>query len=235
MQRITTGKLLIYGLLVFIFGLSSFSVTEASQLTLKKHQAGLRLGVWSHQGGVIPASDTAGTFRTNINKESFFLEGYYGYRIFPALVGEFSLSIVNRGSVTFEEAGTSNIGNLLVYSFLLHARCYPLVMVKSKVQPFVSIGGGIYYGRRSVQFSSNYYYAAYNEETGVNLNYSFGGGFEVQLSNSIALETGSRFMSVNFSKELMGIKDYDALAFWVGVKYLYQSEKKEQKHKRRLR
>ena len=231
MHRVTTGKLLIF---VITLSLFACSASEASQVVLRKHQAGIRLGVWSHQGGVIPASDSSGTFRSNINKESFFLEGYYGYRIFPALVGEFSLSIVNRGSVSFEESGTSNVGNLLVYSFLLHARCYPLVMVKSKIQPFVSVGGGVYYGRRSVQFSSNFYYAAYNEESGINLNYSFGGGFDVQLSNSIALETGSRFMSVNFSKELMGIKDYDALAFWVGVKYLYQSDKKEQKYKRRL-
>jgi opacity protein-like surface antigen len=221
------GKcLLLSTVLVALVGWQSVSAdqTEPYQLFNKSHQAGIRLGVWANQGGRPPAE--AQYFETNFNNANFYFEGYFGYRLLPIVMLELSLGIVNRGSVTFIENNASNVGHVLVHPLLLQAKLYPLSSLGTRIQPYLTGGGGLYYGRRSVQFTtSGSIYFGLDEQTGTNLNYAFGGGVDWPVGKTIGLEANVRYMSINFSKGLQTVRDYDALVFTIGLKYLYLPKK----------
>ena len=205
-----------------------FAAEEASpaETFSSKNQVGGRLGVWANLGDT-PKEDTAGVFKTSIGDASFYFEGYYAHRFHPLLMGEISLSIVNRGSVTFRVENRDNIGNLMVYSFLLNAKVYPFGSTGWRVQPYVAGGGGLYYGRRSVQFTSSIvYYPGLDEESATDFNFTVAAGFDYPLTDNIGLDFNARYVPITFGDPLMTIDDYEALAFSVGVKYLYQSSDK---------
>ena len=215
-----------------VLGLAIPEMVQAKQadadkylLFSEKHQAGIRLGVWANNGET--PTDSAGIFETSFKDANFYFEGYFAYRLFSQAMLEFSLGIVNRGSVTFQEAGATNVGNVLVYPVLLQLKLYPLASLKAKLQPYLLAGGGLYYGRRSVQFttSSDVYYYGLAEQSGTDFNYVLGGGLDWPIGATIGLEVGVKYMPIEFSKELQTIRDYDAVAFTVGVKYLYSSKK----------
>lgn len=222
-------RLILFGTLA---GLVNWGTAQAEQadadkslLFSEKHQAGIRLGVWANNGE--SPTDSAGISETNFKGASFFFEGYFAYRLAPIVMLELSFGIVNRGSVTFREAGGTNVGNVLVHPILLQMKFYPLASLKEKFQPYLLAGGGLYYGRRSVQFttSSGVYYYGLAEQSGTDFNYVLGGGIDWPLSPAIGLEAGVKYMPIEFSKELQTIRDYDAVAFTIGVKYLYSSKK----------
>ena len=191
----------------------------------EKHQAGIRLGVWANNGE--SPTDSVGISETNFKGACFYFEGYFAYRLAPTVMLELSFGIVNRGSVTFREAGATNVGNVLVHPILLQLKLYPLASLKAKLQPYLLAGGGLYYGRRSVQFttSSDVYYYGLAEQSGTDFNYVLGGGIDWPIATTIGLEAGVKYMPIEFSKGLQTIRDYDAVAFTVGVKYLYSSKK----------
>jgi outer membrane protein W len=198
---------------------------DECQLFSQKHQAGIRLGVWANNGE--SPTDSVGVFETNFKEASFFFEGYFAYRLVPSAMLELSFGIVNRGTVTFREAGASNVGNVLVHPILLQLKFYPLASLKAKFQPYLLAGGGLYYGRRSVQFttSSYVYYYDLAEQSGTDFSYALGGGIDWPLGAAIGLEIGVKYMPIEFSKGLQTIRNYDAVAFTIGVKYLYSSKK----------
>jgi hypothetical protein len=203
-----------------------------------KHQLGVRLGTWINQGDSPPEADTAGIFKTGISDANFYFEGFYAHRLHPLLMGEFSLGIVNRGTVTFRVSDRENIGNLLLYSILLNVKFYPFGGLDWRVQPYLTGGGGLYYGRRSVQFSSSdaiYYYPGLDEQSATDWNYSVGGGFDYPIADQVGLEFNAKYMPIKFGNPLMTVDDYGALAFSVGVKYLYENSTKENDRDRRKR
>jgi outer membrane protein W len=215
-----------------LVGLVNWGTAQAEQadadkclLFSEKHQAGIRLGVWANNGE--SPTDSMGVFETNFKDASFFFEGYFAYRLAPIVMLELSFGIVNRGSVTFREAGATNVGNVLVHPILLQLKLYPLASLATKFQPYLLAGGGLYYGHRSVQFttSSDVYYYGLAEQSGTDFNYVLGGGVDWPLSATIGLEVGAKYMPIEFSKRLQTVRDYDAVAFTVGVKYLYSSKK----------
>jgi hypothetical protein len=138
------------------------------------------------------------------------------------LVGEFSLGSVNRGSVSLEAtvSGASDIGNLIIYPILAQLKLYTPKILGSRLYPWVMAGGGLHYGRRSVQFSNSQYYGPnWQEETETDFNYVVGGGFDWPIAGSVGLDFAVKYMPINMS--LVTIDKYDALAFTIGVKYLY--------------
>lgn len=205
--------------------------TVTTELFLTQHQAGLRLGVWSNQGDLPPeageltsgdAAITTGSFKTNINSASAYVEAFFGYRLAPWLVGELSLGTVNRGSVTLldDSTGASDIGNLMIYPILVQFRLYAPRIPSTSLYPYLMAGGGLHYGRRNVQFSnSQVYYANWQEETATDFNYVVGGGVDWPIAASIGLDFTVKYMPINMS--LVVIDKWDALAFTIGVKYLY--------------
>lgn len=210
-----------------LLGLASWGTAQADDYPLfnEKHQAGIRLGVWANNGE--SPTDSVGVFETNFKEACFYFEGYFAYRLVPAAMLELSFGIVNRGSVTFMEAGATNVGNVLVHPILLQLKLYPLASLKAKLQPYFLAGGGLYYGRRSVQFttSSDVYYYGLAEQSGTDFNYVLGGGIDWPIATTIGLEAAVKYMPIEFSKELQTVRNYDAVAFTVGVKYLYSSKK----------
>lgn len=230
-----SSRLLIIGLAVMVASTVSVQAadddTVATELFLTQHQAGLRLGVWSNRGDLPPATgeltsgDAAiatGSFKTNINSASAYVEAFFGYRLAPWLVGELSLGTVNRGSVTLldDSTGASDIGNLMIYPILLQLRLYTPRIPNTSLHPYLMAGGGMHYGRRNVQFSnSRVYYANWQEETATNFNYIVGGGVDWPIAGSIGLDFTVKYMPINMS--LVVIDKWDALAFTIGVKYLY--------------
>lgn len=224
-----SSRLLIIGLAVMVASTVSVQAadddTVATELFLTQHQAGLRLGVWSNQGDLPPVDgqlNQTGTFKTNIGGSSAYVEGFFGYRLSTYLVAELSLGTVNRGSVTLvdDSTGASDIGNLMIYPILLQLRLYTPRIPNTNLHPYLMAGGGMHYGRRNVQFSnSRVYYANWQEETATNFNYIVGGGVDWPIAGSIGLDFTVKYMPINMS--LVVIDKWDALAFTIGVKYLY--------------
>jgi outer membrane protein W len=190
-----------------------------------QHQLGMRIGVWANQGGTVPEwlSSSTLTMETKINDASFYFEGYFGYRWWSQAVIEFSMGMVNRGTVTMSDATGTDVGNLMVYPLLIHMKWYPLAPLNRKFQPYVAVGGGLYYGRRSVQLTTSSYYLygySLNEASETDFNYSLSAGIDWPFSHSIGLEMNVRYSPIYFSNSLLTVRDYDAVMVTVGVKYL---------------
>ena len=218
-----------FGLLMLLAG-GAFAQDsdEGDLLTLNgKSQFGIRLGTWINAGDdppeLLTSDDEFSILETNISSVNAYFEGYYAHSLFPQTFREFSVGIVNRGSVTVQEGNITDIGNLVVYPFLLHLKFYPLSMTASKIQPYVTIGGGLYYGRQDIQFTnlSDFYLASINGESETDFNYALSGGADYILSDKIALDFSVKYMPINFSKSLITVQDYGAVAATVGIKYLY--------------
>lgn len=202
---------------------------EPKETFKSKHQAGIRLGVWSNLGDTHPEGDTyesGFSFKTNINDASFYFEGYFDYRLSRYFMGGLSIGIVNRGSVTLALGSATDIGNILVYPMLLNLKFYPLASMNLKFQPYLTVGGGLYYGRRNVQLTTSYYYSEFEEESSTKFNYSLGGGFDWPIAHSIGLDLNIRYLPIEFSDDLVAVSDYSAFTIAVGIKYLYSSGKK---------
>lgn len=204
----------------------------------RSHQIGVRLGGWANLGDNPPVRDTADLFETSFHDASFLFEGFYAHRFTPALMGEFSLGIVNRGSVSFRIGDRENVGNVLLYSVLLQGKLYPLASTSWGIQPYVTGGGGIFYGRRTVQFSSSidyFYYPGLDEESATDFNFAVGGGFDWPIATQIGLDFNVKYLPISFGEPLMTVEDYGALAISLGIKYFHFGSTKESDHNRRMR
>jgi outer membrane protein W len=191
-----------------------------------RHQAGVRLGTWINLGDSPPESlrsgDEINALETNISDVNFYFEGYFAYNILPSTYLELSVGIVNRGSVTVQDEFGTNIGNLLLYPFLLQVKYYPFATVRSKIQPYFLAGGGLYYGRQDVQFTTDPFFDPFfRTDSETDFNYTLGGGIDWLLSDRFGLNLNAKYMPINFSEDLVLINDYGALAITVGVTYLH--------------
>jgi opacity protein-like surface antigen len=192
-----------------------------------RHQAGVRLGVWSNMGDLPPQSelDSSYQYSADIKDASFYFEGYFGFRISPRFMIEASLGIVNRGDVIIQDQYDNQyIGSLTLYPIQLRAKFYPLGATSSKVYPYLMGGLGAYHGRHDIQFTTDPYVISGNSKT--SFSYALGGGFDYPVSDLVGIDFNVTYMPITFSEELFGVKDYQALTFTVGVKYLFQSPRK---------
>jgi len=234
MILLKSSKLLVIGVALLIIAAGQVLATDKESpqpdLFQTRHQAGIRIGVWSNQGDLPPSAGDivdgdppviTGSFKTNIHSSSAYVEAYFGYRLSSRLIGEVSLGSVNRGSVTLSDAaGASDVGNLIIYPILVQLKLYTPTLPGTRLYPYLMAGGGLHYGRRNVQFTnSQISYANWQEETATDFNYVLGGGFDWPIAGSVGLDFTVKYMPINMS--LVVIDEYDALAFTVGVKYLY--------------
>lgn len=196
---------------------------------LKSHQAGLRIGAWANQGDT-PA-DSVGTaepflyYLTDFTSGNAYLEGFFAYRINPYLAGEFSAGIVSRGDVTLQDdfLNQTSFGSMVIYPILLKARLYPLGASHTKFHPYIFGGGGMYYGKHDVQIIDNYagLTADLDQSSETVFSYVVGGGVDWPLAEVIALDMQMQYMPIDFSKDLVGVRDYSSFTITIGVKYLF--------------
>ncbi len=226
MLRHFSGKEIVVGCCLVVLAASGGTAAqdERSSSFRSTTQIGARLGVWANRGETPISSAPDGSFETNFNDANFYIEGFFAYHVIPFIQLELSFGSVNRGSVTFKEGSTTNVGNVFVHPILAQVRLYPTAFLSKTFQLFLLGGGGVYYGRRNVQFtaSSLAYYYGVPEKSATVFSYVIGGGIELPLSSSLVLEGQGKYMPIEFSKELQTIHRYDALAFMIGVRYLYK-------------
>jgi len=198
--------------------------------TTRRHQAGVRLGTWINTGEEPPeyaeSTDGLSALKTNIKNVNAYFEGWIAYNLFSQAYLEFSIGIVNRGSVTVQDGPFTDVGNLILYPFLLQFKFYPLSAGASKFQPYVAAGGGIYHGRQDVQFTTdNIYFATMNEDNETDINYVLSGGVDWYLNDYLALDLNLKYMPITFSHELATIRDYKAASVTIGITYLHRKKK----------
>ncbi|MEE8577869.1 MAG: outer membrane beta-barrel protein [candidate division Zixibacteria bacterium] len=226
--------ILILALVVFIVPLSAFGQNDARATFSQKHQIGVRLGGWSNNGDDPPlqfADTSAGgisTITPDFTDVAFYIEGFFMYRLNSMAALEFSLGFVNRGDVTGSLAtGGTDIGTLNIYPILGQLKLYIPGGLSNRLYPYLSVGGGLYYGRNSIQITDQFFNARERESSASDFNYVLGGGADYALADQLGLDINLKYMPINFGKDLMGIRDYRALTISVGVKYLYTSKKKK--------
>lgn len=203
-------------------GWSQTGETDLLDRFFKSHQLGARIGVWANMGDIPPRllvdQSSNATQASKITNSNFYFEGYFAYRISPLIMMELSFGISNRGSVTLTKSGTTNVGNLIIYPMLVQAKFYPFSFFHSRFQPYITGGGGMYYGSRSTQISTTGFLVRL-DESGTDFYYSIGGGIDVPLANSLGLELNAKYMPINFSNSLIAIEKYDGLSITIGLKY----------------
>ncbi|MCP4684631.1 MAG: outer membrane beta-barrel protein [bacterium] len=199
----------------------------------KSHQVGIRLGAWASQGekpaDSVPTAYEGLYYLTDFTSGNAYMEGFFAYRLSPHFAGALSVGIVSRGDVTLQETGLINrtsFGSMVVYPILLKARFYPLGAAYTRFHPYVSLGGGLYYGKHDVQIVTNNIplTADLDQSSETKLGYVVGGGFDWPVAEVIALELNAQYMPIKFSKNLVGAKDYSSLTITIGVKYLFRSK-----------
>jgi outer membrane protein W len=224
----------LFSLAVTIGPVSAQEAEEGSDISVpNRHQIGIRLGTWINAGDdpppllqLLDANDVVvGQLETDLTNVSFYFEGYFAYNIFPQAFIELSFGIVNRGSVTIQEGPITDVGNLMLYPLLLQLKFYPLALPNCRFRPYVGAGGGLYHGRQDIQFTTDFFFTDLAEDTETDFNYVLSGGADWILSDNLALDLNVKYMPINFPQSLVTIRDYDAMAVSVGIKYLYRKKK----------
>lgn len=202
-----------------------------------QHQLGIRLGAWNNLGDNPPDSSTSddgnSRFRSKVGNVDFYFEGYYAYRLIPQSLIELSVGIVNRGTISIEEAGRSDVGNLLIYPILVQFKLYPFSPLQSTIQPYLTVGGGLYYGRLSIQFTNDFYGARFSERSETDFNYALSAGVDYLLASTVGIDFNVKYYPINFSKGLLDVRNYDGMSITIGVKYLYKPKKAYQRGRSR--
>ncbi len=229
---------IIFTLLLSLIVSTSMAETEVIKMTVKKHQFGLRMGTWSNNGTsppdviVVPPIDSLSaptdSLITSIKNVNFYIEGFYAYNIFSSLFTEISFGMVNRGDMQVYSSGTYDFSNVLLYPILLQLKFYPLHTLKSKFQPFIGAGGGVYFGKQNIQFTNNYYTRFYQlqGDSETDFNYTVSGGFDWELRSKFFLDFQVKYMPIKFSNYFVGVKDYSATTITIGIQYKYNNKKK---------
>lgn len=237
MRTITTSQirrvLTATAVVSFLGGLTLIQAdTVSAQIPLHQfkaqHQAGIRLGGWVNSGDTPLPYNTNGaqSYQTDFKGGAFYFEGYVGFRFSPTLIGELSLGLFNRGDVNLRNNLLMDqfFGNLLIYPLLVRAKFYPLGATESRLQPYLSAGGGLYYARHNIQFyQSAAFFSRFGTQSATSFEYTLGGGVDLPLSTKIGLDLNLAWMPLTFSKDLITIRNYDGLAITMGVKYLFST------------
>jgi len=205
---------------------------------MENHQAGVRLGGWANRGDTPPDSfnlTSGGYYTTDFGTGSFYLEGFYAWRLKASLMAEISLGMVTRGDVILVETdGGSSIGAAQIYPILAKLKFYPLGTRPSKFIPYLLAGGGFYYGRHDIQIATGYdayLRQTFGEDSRTTFTYVLGGGFDWPVASVVALDFQAQYMPIDFSGDLIGIENYRALTITVGVKYLMSKDKDNNKQR----
>jgi opacity protein-like surface antigen len=216
---------------IFLFGGTVARCDDAGPLAdfLNRHQAGIRFGGWSNLGDtpnkLVYDFGGGNLLESDVGDANFYFEGYFAYRLGMTTMIEFSLGVSNRGSATLTNQGETTIGNVVIYPVLVQMKLYPLAGAGGRIQPYLTGGGGVYYGRRSAQISTSGFLTSADEESETDLHYALGGGLDYPISSVIGLDLSAKYTPINFSGGFLEVSNWDGLSVMIGVKYLFRKDK----------
>lgn len=226
--------LLLAGLMVVPVSAQTQQQPSTLDLFSRQNQVGIRLGAWISTGDDVPRETftdpgSGESVEADIATGSFIAEAFYCYRAWPNVAFEFSFGLSNRGdviSITPTPVGDiRDIGTLNVYPILLQVRLYAPLNFGSRMQFYVSGGGGVYYGRNSIQISNDIYNSQFRESSDTDLNFVAGAGFDYVLADQFALGLNAKYMPISFDDELLRTSDWSAATVAVSVMYLFTRQK----------
>jgi hypothetical protein len=189
-------------------------------MAAKYSMVGIRLGAWISSQGAQTVQDME--VETNMPDAGFYTELFFDYRLVPVIMFEGSLGIASRGDAVIQYLGNRYIGTINLYQALVQVKFSPLSGRSRTVLPFIIGGGGVAWGRQSIDFvvATNYFYSpdiATRTETA--LMPVIGGGIDFPIAEQVGLNVTVKYNPITFSDPLVGVKDYSGTAISVGAAY----------------
>jgi hypothetical protein len=187
---------------------------------------GLRFGVWIDQGG--SHSIMGDSLFADMPDAGFYTELFYDHRLLSFIMLEASLGIASRGDAVITSGAARYIGAIYLYPVLAQIKFMPLGGGKSAVQPFISGGAGVVFGRQATDFvrTSDPFFDPYlGNKTESDFTAVFGGGVDLALSEQLGFNVTARYCPINFSSTLAGVKDYSGISFSLGIAYFLHRNK----------
>lgn len=213
--------------LLFVFIVSTgFSVAAEKRsgdrlLDAEYSMVGLRLGFWadlSKSNGIV---DT--TIDADLPNAGFYTELFIDYRLARPLFVEMSFGIASRGDIIITNSDDRYIGTLNLYPVLLQLKLSPLAGRTRSFQPFIIGGGGLVFGRQSIDIidygpDGSYNYDLLNR-TEIDFIGVFGGGVDLAISEQLGLSIAAKYHPVKFTDSLAGVREFTGISFSIGVSY----------------
>jgi hypothetical protein len=110
-----------------------------------------------------------------------------------------------------------------LYPLAIQLKFVPLAGRTRSIQPFIVAGGGVVFGRQTIDLISLGPDQFYNPDIITKTETDFlgvvGGGIDFALSDQLGLSIASKYHPVKFGDSLAGIKEYTGLSIAVGVSY----------------
>lgn len=194
-------------------------------LTANYSMVGIRLGAWINNKGSQSVQDI--NVETNMPDAGFYTELFVDYRLVPVLFFEGSLGIASRGDAVIEDITGRYIGTINLYQALVGIKFSPLSGRSKKFLPFIVAGGGVAWGRQSIDFIVSYDYY-YNPDITNRTEADFipvvGGGVDFPVADQVGLNIAVKYHPIKFSDALVGVKDYSGTAVSMGVAYYFHKK-----------
>ena len=195
--------------------------SEDKLLEARYSMVGLRLGFWADMSETDGIVDT--TIDADLPNAGFYTELFIDYRVARPLFVELSFGIASRGDIVILNADDRYIGTLNLYPVLLQLKLAPLAGRMRSFQPFLIGGGGLVFGRQSIDIidygPDPYYNVDLLTRTETDFIGVFGGGIDLALSEQLGLNFTTKYHPVQFANSLAGARDYNGMSFSIGVSY----------------
>jgi opacity protein-like surface antigen len=197
-----------------------FSGTTHAQSLEKRHQIGLRVGMWNQTTGT-RTEIGAGTVTTSVGNNGAMGSVFYGHWLQENLaldisVGGMLADVESSAGITGVTSETAVIGRILLgvkYYFLKST-------YNSSVRPFVNASLGLFNGSQTT--SEVGWVIVTESRTESAFGGQLGGGLDFVLSRHfmLGLALGYNLMT-DFKEPIGGSKNYSGPEFGIGLSYLF--------------
>ncbi|MCK4857161.1 MAG: outer membrane beta-barrel protein [candidate division Zixibacteria bacterium] len=195
-------------------------------------ELGARIGIFSNSVNELENKNTS--VRLFGNKRNLCYEGFFGYFILPQAALVVNLGSYSKGDISVQ--GTQDavgqrtfIGSAGIYPIQIGVKLEPFTgQLVAGMSPFLEGGGALIIGSESIsQLYYDRYYDAWTDgvlKTETDWNWWLGGGALVSLSSTVRLDLMVKYIRIEFSGDIAGIRDYSGWQVSVGIGYLVLGE-----------